>query len=65
MKKIIICIISAVMFVSNVYAKEVWYIMAPCIDSQGEIVNDEYDNAENVEFDFKILEIVDKLVRQY
>ncbi len=49
------------MLVSNVYGKQMWFLLSPCIDSDGEIVNGENGYGEDVEFDFKILEIIDKI----
>lgn len=65
MKKTLAAIAAAFILASNVYAKEVWFVLSPCVDNTGEKVNDKYKNTKEVQFDFKIFEIIDKLIKSY
>lgn len=63
MKKLIICILAAMIFVTNVYADEMWFLLTPNMDSDGRLIDkDNYKDIENVEVKFKIVEIIKDIV---
>lgn len=64
MKKIIIYILSVAIFATNVYAKEVWFILTPNIDNTGKVINsDDYDDVKGVDMEFRIAEFINKILQ--
>lgn len=63
MKKVIVILLSLILFATDVYAKDVWFVLVPSIDSNGDVIKNHYDNVNKVEVDFKLAQIVNNILK--
>ncbi len=63
MKKTAAIITALVLLATNVYAKDVWFIITPNVDNSGKLIKKaDYEKVRKVETKFKIVEIIEEII---
>jgi hypothetical protein len=63
LKKTAAIITALVLLATNVYAKDVWFIITPNVDNSGKLIKKaDYEKVRKVETKFKIVEIIEEII---